>query len=163
MAKSSEAKKRKKTIKGIKGTPSEKKRERKGKVTKRELEKDLAKRRKESREREAFWTDINRQGQPKAALGPDPEANPKDDLQDLAATIETGEDVKRRRERRPSKKAYGGMVQTGTPDKDKIMGASSMQQNPQQSLMEMNRNKVTGMAKGGKVYCKGGGTRKVRT
>ena len=62
-----------------------------------------------------------------------------------------------------AKKMYGGgMVQTGTPDKDKIMGAGTMQQNPQQSLMEMNRNKVTGMAKGGKVYCKGGGTRKVR-
>ena len=62
-----------------------------------------------------------------------------------------------------AKMNYGGMVQTGTPDKDKIMGAGSMQQNPQQSLMEMNRNRVTGMAKGGKVYCKGGGTRKVRT
>jgi len=49
----------------------------------------------------------------------------------------------------------------GTPDKDIITGAGSMQQNPQQSLMEMNRNKVTGMAKGGKVYCKGGGTRSV--
>ena len=62
-----------------------------------------------------------------------------------------------------AKKAYGGMATTGTPDKDKIMGAASMQQNPQQSLMQMNRNKVTGMAKGGKVYCKGGGTRAVRT
>ena len=58
--------------------------------------------------------------------------------------------------------AYGGIAAVGTPDKDIITGAGSMQQNPQQSLMEMNRNKVTGMAKGGKVYCKGGGTRKVR-
>ena len=87
-----------------------------------------------------------------------------------------------------AKKMYGGgMVQTGTPDKDKIMGAASMQQNPQQSLMEMNRNKVTGMMGGGKVpnkmkgfsklpenvqkkispklakqYAHGGGVRKVR-
>ena len=87
-----------------------------------------------------------------------------------------------------AKKMYGGgMVQTGTPDKDKIMGAGSMQQNPQQSLMEMNRNKVTGMMGGGKVpnkmkgfsklpenvqkkispklakqYAHGGGVRKVR-
>ena len=87
-----------------------------------------------------------------------------------------------------AKKMYGGgMVQTGTPDKDKIMGAASMQQNPQQSLMQMNRNKVTGMNKGGKpkvnpgmdalgksnpkiankildrkVYAMGGGVRKVR-
>ena len=87
-----------------------------------------------------------------------------------------------------AKKMYGGgMVQTGTPDKDKIMGAASMQQNPQQSLMQMNRNKVTGMKKGGKpkvnpgmdalgksnpkiankildrkVYAMGGGVRKVR-
>ena len=86
-----------------------------------------------------------------------------------------------------AKKAYGGMVQTGTPDKDKIIGAGSMQQNPQQSLMEMNRNKVTGMMGGGKVpnkmkgfsklpenvqkkispklakqYAHGGGVRKVR-
>jgi hypothetical protein len=63
----------------------------------------------------------------------------------------------------PKKMNYGGMAMTGTPDKDKIMGSSSMQQNPQNSLMEMNRNKVMGMAKGGKVYCKGGGTRAVRT
>ena len=87
-----------------------------------------------------------------------------------------------------AKKMYGGgMVQTGTPDKDKIMGAASMQQNPQQSLMEMNRNKVTGIMGGGKVpnkmkgfsklpenvqkkispklakqYAHGGGVRKVR-
>ena len=86
-----------------------------------------------------------------------------------------------------AKMNYGGMVQTGTPDKDKIMGAASMQQNPQQSLMEMNRNKVTGMMGGGKVpnkmkgfsklpenvqkkispklakqYAHGGGVRKVR-
>ena len=64
-----------------------------------------------------------------------------------------------------AKKMYGGgMVQTGTPDKDKIMGAASMQQNPQQSLMQMNRNKVTGMMGGGKVkeYAMGGGVRKVR-
>ena len=86
-----------------------------------------------------------------------------------------------------AKKAYGGMATTGTPDKDKIMGAASMQQNPQQSLMEMNRNKVTGMMGGGKVpnkmkgfsklpenvqkkispklakqYAHGGGVRKVR-
>tara|TARA_R100000808_G_C2146497_1_gene154421 strand:- start:2087 stop:2623 length:537 start_codon:yes stop_codon:yes gene_type:complete len=84
------------------------------------------------------------------------------------------------------KKMYGGgMVQTGTPDRDKIMGAGTMQQNPQQSLMEMNRNRVTGMNKGGKVnpgmdalgksnpdvankilgrkvYAMGGGVRKVR-
>ena len=59
---------------------------------------------------------------------------------------------------------YGGMATTGTPDKDKIMGAASMQQNPQQSLMQMNRNKVTGMMGGGKVkeYAHGGGVRKVR-
>ena len=64
----------------------------------------------------------------------------------------------------PKKMNYGGMVQTGTPDKDKIMGAASMQQNPQQSLMQMNRNKVTGMMGGGKVkeYAHGGGVRKVR-
>ena len=64
-----------------------------------------------------------------------------------------------------AKKMYGGgMVQTGTPDKDKIMGAGTMQQNPQQSLMEMNRNRVTGMKGGGKVkeYAHGGGVRKVR-
>ena len=87
-----------------------------------------------------------------------------------------------------AKKMYGGgMVQTGTPDKDKIMGAASKQQNPQQRLMQMNRNKVTGMNKGGKpkvnpgmdalgksnpkiankildrkVYAMGGGVRKVR-
>ena len=86
-----------------------------------------------------------------------------------------------------AKKAYGGMATTGTPDKDKIMGAASMQQNPQQSLMQMNRNKVTGMMGGGKVpnkmkgfsklpenvqkkispklakeYAMGGGVRKVR-
>ena len=86
-----------------------------------------------------------------------------------------------------AKKAYGGMATTGTPDKDKIMGAASMQQNPQQRLMEMNRNKVTGMMGGGKVpnkmkgfsklpenvqkkispkvakqYAHGGGVRKVR-
>ena len=86
-----------------------------------------------------------------------------------------------------AKKAYGGMATTGTPDKDKIMGAASMQQNPQQSLMQMNRNKVTGMNKGGNVpskykgfsklpenvqkqmnsklakeYAHGGGVRKVR-
>ena len=86
-----------------------------------------------------------------------------------------------------AKMNYGGMVQTGTPDKDKIMCAASMQQNPQQSLMQMNRNKVTGMNKGGKpkvnpgmdalgksnpkiankildrkVYAMGGGVRKVR-
>ena len=63
-----------------------------------------------------------------------------------------------------AKKAYGGMATTGTPDKDKIMGAASMQQNPQQSLMQMNRNKVTGMMGGGKVkeYAHGGGVRKVR-
>ena len=86
-----------------------------------------------------------------------------------------------------AKMNYGGMVQTGTPDKDKIMGAASMQQNPQQSLMQMNRNKVTGMMGGGKVpnkmkgfsklpenvqkkispklakqYAHGGGVRKVR-
>ena len=63
----------------------------------------------------------------------------------------------------PKKMNYGGMAMTGTPDKDKIMGASSMQQNPQNSLMEMNRNKVMGMAKGGKVYCKGAGTRPVNS
>ena len=64
----------------------------------------------------------------------------------------------------PKKMNYGGMASTGTPDKDKIMGAASMQQNPQQSLMEMNRNKVTGMMDGGKVkeYAMGGGVRKVR-
>jgi len=86
-----------------------------------------------------------------------------------------------------AKKAYVGMATTGTPDKDKIMGAASMQQNPQQSLMQMNRNKVTGMMGGGKVpnkmkgfsklpepvqkkispklakeYAMGGGVRKVR-
>jgi hypothetical protein len=86
-----------------------------------------------------------------------------------------------------AKMNYGGMVQTGTPDKDKIMGAGTMQQNPQQSLMEMNRNRVTGMKGGGKVpnkmkgfsklpekvqkkispklakqYAHGGGVRKVR-
>jgi len=64
-----------------------------------------------------------------------------------------------------AKAAYGGaMVQTGTPDKNKIMGAGTMQQNPQQSLMEMNRNRVTGMMGGGKVkeYAHGGGVRKVR-
>ena len=63
-----------------------------------------------------------------------------------------------------AKMNYGGMVSTGTPDKDKIMGAASMQQNPQQSLMQMNRNKVTGMMGGGKVkeYAHGGGVRKVR-
>ena len=86
-----------------------------------------------------------------------------------------------------AKKAHGGMATTGTPDKDKIMGAGTMQQNPQQSLMEMNRNKVTGMMGGGKVpnkmkgfsklpenvqkkispklakqYAHGGGVRKVR-
>ena len=63
-----------------------------------------------------------------------------------------------------AKMNYGGMVATGTPDKDKIMGAASMQQNPQQSLMQMDRNKVTGMMGGGKVkeYAMGGGVRKVR-
>ena len=63
-----------------------------------------------------------------------------------------------------AKMNYGGMVQTGTPDKDKIMGAGTMQQNPQQSLVEMNRNRVTGMMGGGKVkeYAHGGGVRKVR-
>ena len=84
-----------------------------------------------------------------------------------------------------AKMNYGGMISTGTPDKDKIMGAASMQQNPQQSLMEMNRNRAMGMAKGGKVnpgmdalgksnpdvankilgkkvYAMGGGVRKVR-
>ena len=63
-----------------------------------------------------------------------------------------------------AKKAHGGMATTGTPDKDKIMGAGTMQQNPQQSLMEMNRNRVTGMKGGGKVkeYAHGGGVRKVR-
>ena len=86
-----------------------------------------------------------------------------------------------------AKMNYGGMVQTGTPDKDKIMGAGTMQQNPQQSLVEMNRHRVTGMNKGGNVpskykgfsklpenvqkkispklakeYAHGGGVRKVR-
>ena len=51
------------------------------------------------------------------------------------------------------------------------MGAGTMQQNPQQSLMEMNRNKVAGMKEGGivagikgfkKEYAMGGGVRKVR-
>ena len=89
--------------------------------------------------------------------------------------------------KKKKKMNYGGMATTGTPDKDKIMGAASMQQNPQQSLMEMNRNKVTGMMGGGKVkvnpgmdalgksnpkiankildrkvYAMGGGVRKVR-
>lgn len=94
-----------------------------------------------------------------------------------------------KRKKPVKKKMYmGGMAQTGTPDKNKIMGAGSMQQNPQQSLMEMNRNKVTGMREGGSVvpkkykgfsklpegvkkkmnptlakqYAKGGGVRKVR-
>lgn len=94
-----------------------------------------------------------------------------------------------KRKKPVKKKMYmGGMAQTGTPDKNRIMGAGTMQQNPQQSLMEMNRNRVTGMNKGGSVvpkkykgfsklpenvqkkispkmakeYAKGGGVRKVR-
>ena len=93
-----------------------------------------------------------------------------------------------KRKKPVKKKMYmGGMATTGTPDKDKIMGAASMQQNPQQSLIQMNRNKVTGMMGGGKVpnkmkgfsklpenvqkkispklakeYAMGGGVRKVR-
>ena len=77
-----------------------------------------------------------------------------------------------KRKKPVKKKMYmGGMAQTGTPDKNKIMGAGTMQQNPQQSLMEMNRNKVAGMKEGGivagikgfkKEYAIGGGVRKVR-
>ena len=77
-----------------------------------------------------------------------------------------------KRKKSVKKKMYmGGMAQTGTPDKNKIMGAGTMQQNPQQSLMEMNRNKVAGMKEGGivagikgfkKEYAMGGGVRKVR-
>ena len=67
----------------------------------------------------------------------------------------------------PKKMNYGGMATTGTPDKDKIMGAASMQQNPQKSLMDMNRSGsmvAPSMATGGKVakmYSRGGGVRKV--
>ena len=49
--------------------------------------------------------------------------------------------------------------------------AGTMQQNPQQSLMEMDRSKIAGMKEGGlvsgiknikKEYAMGGGVRKVR-
>ena len=76
------------------------------------------------------------------------------------------------RKKSVKKKMYmGGMAQTGTPDKNKIMGAGTMQQNPQQSLMEMDRSKIAGMKEGGlvsgiknikKEYAMGGGVRKVR-
>ena len=63
----------------------------------------------------------------------------------------------------------GGMAQTGTPDKNKIMGAGTMQQNPQQSLMEMD-SKIAGKKEGGlvsgiknikKEYAMGGGVEHV--
>jgi hypothetical protein len=77
-----------------------------------------------------------------------------------------------KRKKSVKKKMYmGGMAQTGTPDKNKIMGAGTMQQNPQQSLMEMDRSKIAGMKEGGlvsgiknikKEYAMGGGVRRVR-
>ena len=76
------------------------------------------------------------------------------------------------RKKSVKKKMYmGGMAQTCTPDENKIMGAGTMLQNPQQSLMEMDRSKIAGMKEGGlvsgiksikKEYAMGGGVRKVR-
>jgi len=58
---------------------------------------------------------------------------------------------------------YGGMLTTGTPDKNAAIGSGTMQQTPQQTLMPVQNEQIKGMNKGGyvKKYAHGGGVRKV--